>query len=96
MGLLIYLATLLPGLVLAFTAARRGGGAVGWLLPIAVVGYLVGAKVGAFFRAWDPRAMPVWAELVAPWRAPLEQLPAAAGATFAIALGVIALRRAGR
>lgn len=93
MGLVVFLAILLPGAVLGFAAARREGASAGWLLPLALVGYVVGAKAAAFVEAWDPRAMPVMDELLAPWRQPWELLPAAAGATIAVAVGVILLRR---
>ena len=93
MGLLLFLATLLPGAVLAFTALKREGRGASLLLVLALVGYLAGGFLSAYLRANDPRATPVWSELFAPWRSPMSHLPAAAGATLGVALGVILLRK---
>ncbi len=93
MGFALFCMTLVPGAVLAFAAARREGARAGLLLPLAGVGYFAGALAAALWEAGDPRAWPVWSELVSPWRTPLELLSAAAGATVAVAFGTILLRR---
>ena len=89
MALLLFLATLLPGAVLAFTSLKRERGGAGLLFLLALVGYVAGGFVSAYLSAYDPRATPVWAELFQPWRAPLSHLPAAAGATLGVAIGVV-------
>lgn len=94
MGLALFVLTLLPGGVLAFAAFRREGSKAGWLIPFAGGGYFAGALLAAFMEAGDPRARPVFEELIAPWRTPFELLPAAGGLTVAVAVGTVLLRRA--
>ncbi len=94
MGLALFVLVLVPGGVLAFAALRREGSRAGWLIPIAAGGYFAGALLAAWMEAGDPRARPVFEELIAPWRTPFELLPAAGGASLAVAVGTILLRRA--
>ncbi len=93
MALLLYLATLLPGVVLAVLTLKRERRGAGLIIGLAVVGYLAGEYLWAWMDGYKLHTTPVWNELLTPWERPLTHLPAAAGATLGVALGVILLRK---